>query len=460
MEGHRVGGRGRRRKNREPIQVKLEALHPKGAIGTDEQGKTWRVWASPVGATVKAWPSRKHTARRIEITSPSPDAVAPVCEIFGLCGGCQYQEMPINRQRQEKQAMVEGLVGHPSAPIRGTDEAYGYRNKMELSFGVRRYLPEDEKDGQTEGTWLGFHPPGWFSKIVPVPTCPLASGPINTVIAHLAKNTPGPAWNNQDHTGHWRHVVIREGDTVVVNLVTHPSVDEAQVEAVATTLLAEEKVGGVIWTVNDRLADVAQGETRKIWGDPMVRFEMKGLKLQLPHEAFFQVNTAGASVLFDTIGEALGPAENTSLLDLYCGVGAIGLVLGGGYERVVGVELIPEAIAIAKENAAANNIASEWHAGKVETVLKDLNIPGPKHVVVDPPRAGLHPAAASFLAKMDADVLVYVACSPASLARDAEVLKAGGWRLEALWTIDLFPQTPHVEAVARFVRSSHKTAAP
>ena len=148
-----------------------------------------------------------NTARRIEIQAPSPDAVEPVCT-SSVCGGCQYQEMPLAAQRREKQAMVERLVGHPSAPVRGHTDGYGYRNKLELSFGVRRYLPEDDKDGQSEGEWLGFHPPGWFSKIVPVPACPLASEGINDAIA-LIQDASSPAWNSQDHTGHWRHVVSR-----------------------------------------------------------------------------------------------------------------------------------------------------------------------------------------------------------------------------------------------------------
>jgi tRNA/tmRNA/rRNA uracil-C5-methylase (TrmA/RlmC/RlmD family) len=179
---------------------------------------------------------------------------------------------------------------------------------------------------------------------------------------------------------------------------------------------------------------------------------MDGVRLRLPHQAFFQVNTAGARILFETIREALGPSSGATLLDLYCGVGAIGLVLGRAYERVLGVELVEPAIEVARENAALNGVVSEWYAGTVESVLPKLELSGAKHVVVDPPRAGLHPKAAQFLATLDAEVLVYVACSPASLGRDKLVLEEGGWSMERLWTVDLFPQTPHVEAVARFVR--------
>jgi len=361
--------------------------------------------------------------------------------------------MELTPQRAAKLEMVERLVGHPSEPIRGDAQGYGYRNKLELSFGVRRYLPEAEKDGDPSGTWLGFHPPGWFSKIVPVSRCELASEGINEAISVLFEDLPEPAWDNQSHTGHWRHVVFRQGEQLVVNLVTHPDADASQVKSVADRLGALDHVGGVVWTVTDRVSDVASGETAAVlYGQSTVDFEMNGIRLRLPHQAFFQVNTAGARILFETIREALGPADGATLLDLYCGVGAIGLVLGGEYERVLGVELVEPAIDVARENAAINGIDSEWYAGTVESVLPQLELSGAKHVVVDPPRAGLHPKAAKFLAGLDAEVLVYVACSPASLGRDRLLLEAGGWVLEQLWTIDLFPQTPHVEAVARFVR--------
>jgi 23S rRNA (uracil1939-C5)-methyltransferase len=448
-----VGRRGRSNKNREPITVELTQMAPKGAVGLDEKGRSWRVWGAPIGATVTAWPGRKQTARRIELLEAPPNMQTPPCPIFGLCGGCQFQEMGLDPQRAAKLEMVERLVGHPSEPIRGADQGYGYRNKLELSFGVRRYLPEAEKDGESDGTWLGFHPPGWFSKIVPVSRCELASEGINEAIAVLFEDLPQPAWDNQSHTGHWRHVVFRQGEQLVVNLVTHPDADEAQVMAVAQRLGALEHVGGVVWTVTDRMSDVASGETAAVlYGESTVDFEMNGVRLRLPHQAFFQVNTDGARILFETIREALGPPAGATLLDLYCGVGAIGLVLGREYERILGVELVEPAIEVARENAAINGIESEWYAGTVESVLPTLELGGAKHVVVDPPRAGLHPKAALFLATLDAEVLVYVACSPTSLGRDRLVLEEGGWSLERLWTVDLFPQTPHVEAVARFVR--------
>lgn len=448
-----VGRRGRRKQNREPIELTLDHLEPKGVGGVDQAGRGWRVRNAPVGAVVSAWPGRKGSARRLEILTPAPDQVSPPCPVFGLCGGCQLQEMPLSSQRIHKQKMVEELLEHPSAPIRGADPAYGYRNKIELSFGTQRYLPEAEKDGERHGDFLGFHPPGWFSRIVPVPHCAIASERINTVIETVQSALPTPAWNNVEHTGAWRHLVIREGEEILVSLVTSSTVDEAQVEQVGQRLANIDGVGGVLWICTDRLSDVAQGEVKRVLhGTPELTMRTGAIDMRLPHDAFFQVNTAGAAVLFDTIREALGENKAPTLLDLYCGVGAIGLAMAEDYEKVIGIELLESAVECATANAERLGLSGEWFAGKVEEVLPTLKLDGPRHVVVDPPRAGLHPKSASFLAQMSGDVLVYVACSPKALARDRILLEEGGWRMDGLWTVDLFPQTLHIEAIARFIR--------
>jgi len=362
--------------------------------------------------------------------------------------------MPLSAQRREKQRMVERIVQLPSHPIRGADAAYGYRNKLELSFGTRVYVPQGAPGQDATGDFMGFHPPGWFSKIVEVQGCPLASPDMNAVIAAVASAVPGPAWDNRAHTGQWRHLVIREGDGVLVTLVTTPDVTREQADDVAQRIAAVERVRGVIWVVTDRISDVAQGEERAVLhGVDHLEVVLGGVQMQLPHDAFFQVNSAGAEVLLKTIREALGPPTGRALLDLYCGVGAIGLALGRDYAPVVGIDITESAIAVARDNAVRNGIEGQWVAGKVEEVLPTLELPTPGAIVVDPPRAGLHPTAARTIAGLQADALIYVACSPASLARDRVVLEAGGWRLVQLWTVDLFPQTPHVEAVARFVRS-------
>lgn len=467
---------GRRKKNRQPLEIVLDRLEAKHTSGLAADGKRWKVRGAPVGATVQAWPGRKQTARRTALLAPAPDQVTPPCPVFGLCGGCQLQEMPLDRQRAEKHDLVGRLVagegdldGVDVHPMRGAPAAYGYRNKVELSWGTTRYVPdsalaEARENDALGGSFLGFHPPGWFSRIVPLPGCALASEAMNRVIECVQAMSLGPAWDTRAHTGTWRHLVLRDAGTpdapaVLVTLVTSSAATEAEVRAVADEIATLDGVRSVLWVVTDRLSEVAVGDLRSVLhGEPFMDVALGRAQLRLPHDAFFQVNTAGAHVLVDTIEEALFPDGAVSpdaagtLLDLYCGVGAIGLALAHRFAEVVGVELHAGAIASATDNAARSGVTGRWLAGPVEDVLPGLAAARPRRVVVDPPRVGLHPRAAGFLADFDADVLVYVACGPKSLGRDRPMLAAGGWRMTDLWTVDLFPQTHHAEAVARFVR--------
>ena len=450
----------RRRAPREPVSVRFDRLEARGcASGADDEGRRLTVRGAAVGAVALVRPDRKGTGRLVEVLEPAPDAVSPACPVFGLCGGCTLQQMPLEAQRREKGLLVERMVGAPCQVVEGAPDAYGYRNKLELSWSRGRFLPVERKDESKEGDFLGFHPPGWFSRVVPVDGCPLASDAMNAAIAAVVGLGLGPAWDTRAHTGVWRHLVVREGDDgVLVTFVTTSAADEGAVRAAGDAVAAVPGVTGVLWLVTDRLAEVAEGELRAVLhGDPGLRVTLGGGALALPHDAFFQVNTPGAQILIDRIGRALFGNANLAyhggtLLDLYCGVGAIGLALASAVDRVLGVELNPSSIAVARANAAARGVDSDWHAGPVEDVLTGLSWADPTWIVVDPPRAGLHPRAAAFLAGIDAEALVYVACNPASLGRDREILEAGGWQLDGLWCVDLFPQTGHVEAVARFTR--------
>ena len=447
------------------MDLTMDRLEPRHTGGLDEEGTRFFVRGAPIGARVRARVGRKNTARRIEILEAAPDAIVPSCPVFGACGGCQLQEMPLATQREAKREMVSRLVGMESAPARGAEQAYAYRNKLELSWGQRRWVPEEVKDtAEKEGHFLGFHPPGWFSRIVNLEGCPLGTPAMNRVIAAVQALDLAPAWNTHSHTGTWRHLVLRDGGTptdaqVLVTLVTSSDATEEQVAKVSGHLAALEGVVGVLWVVNDGAAEVATGELRAVLhGRAHLEVELGGVQLHLPHDAFFQVNTAGAQVLLETIAEALSVVEkqpSTTLVDLYCGGGAIGLALAEGHGRVVGVELNPSSIALAQANADRLGIThSTWVAGAVGHVLQELDLGEHRHLVVDPPRAGLHPKVARHLAQTEGEVLIYVACNPASLARDREILEAGRWKLDALWTVDLFPQTQHCEAVARFLPRS------
>jgi len=370
--------------------------------------------------------------------------------------------MPLERQRQERadhvRRLLEPLDGVTWHEPRSGGEGYGYRNKVELTYGSARYVSEaDHAAGlPLDGRFLGFHAPGRFDRVVDAPRCELVSEGVNALIAvareHLERSALAP-WNPREATGFWRHLVLREttlGQRLVA-VYTAPPENEAGARAELDALAAAfPEVTGVCWYVNERVADAAIGACRAVLrGEPFIEEALGGLRLRLSVESFFQTNTAGARVLYDLVGEAAG--AGTRLLDLYCGTGSIGLYLADRVQEVVGVELVESAVADARENALRAGIGhARFIAGPVEKVAEGLEA---DVVVVDPPRAGLHPKASRWLASLEgAQVLVYVACNPASLSRDREVLAEGGWKLTDVWTVDLFPQTGHMEAVGRFVK--------
>ncbi|MFT4622337.1 MAG: 23S rRNA (uracil1939-C5)-methyltransferase [Myxococcota bacterium] len=463
-----------RRHHLPPCEIEITGLGDKGlGRGEAPDGKPIFIRGAPPGSRVHVRPFKKKKgtwhARRLHMVRPPPGAVEPPCPLFGLCGGCVLQELPLAAQVQARQTMaleqvartlpLDGVRLHPP---RSTGRAYGYRNKVELSFGVGRYLSEaDHAAGlPIAGRFLGFHAPGRFDRVVDADHCLLVDDPLNRALkavrsVALDDGAP-PPWDARAHTGFWRHLRLRHGtrtDQVLVGLYTaSPTADEGEwVARVAEALRADPEVVGVVWLINDSVADVARGDVRQTWGVPWLEERLGQVTYRLSLDAFFQTNTAGAELLYDTIGEALGDGGG-HLLDLYCGTGAIGLYLADRFDRITGIEEVESAVADARANAERNGVVGEWHQARVEAALDTL--PEGARVVVDPPRAGLHPKVAKRLARTSGDTLVYVACNPASLGRDGAILAEGGWRLADVWTVDLFPQTGHVELVGRFVREA------
>lgn len=460
----------RGKRHRAPVEVLLDRLDAKHSSGLAADGRRFGVRPGAPGARVLMRPGRKQKGSLLEVLEPPPDGVTPRCPVFGVCGGCQLQELPLSSQIHHKLDLLKRLVEIGEQPgdayihvhgVRPTcADGYHYRNKLELSFGARRFDRDGKPEDGGQGSFLGFHPPGWYSKIVPLRGCPLGSLAMQPVIACVVDMALSPAWNSHTHTGTWRHLVIRDAGTVdapamLVTLVTSSDATAEAVQVVADAVAAVPGVKSVLHVVTDGVAEVARGELKAVLhGEARLHFTLGSARLDLPHDAFFQVNSAGAEVLLQTIAEAaqLEAGHGGTLVDLYCGVGAIGLALAPRVDRVIGVELHADSIDRARENAVLNSVVGEWHAGTVEDLLPTLDLGERPILIVDPPRAGLHPKAAEFLAQQDAEVLVYVSCGPASLARDRAVLRAGGWQLTDLWGVDLFAQTHHMEAVARFVR--------
>ena len=446
---------------RHPIPVSIDSFGPDGAgSGTDDKGRRWNVRGGAPGSVVSCGGKPK-SGIILEILTPAPDAVAPQCAQFAVCGGCQWQHVPLERQRAEKLASLARLL----APLGGTDhgiagaEAYGYRNKVELSFGRLRYMAKAELDtGITrEGRFLGMHAPGRFDKVVDAPRCEIASDAMNAVLARVRVDTLGttwPLWDPVAHTGFWRHVGLREGrNGVLVLLFTTPGDDEQAAWIAAHA--ADWGAAGVLWFETDAKADAAIGTLRAVvHGQDHVVERLGGLDYRLSPTAFFQVNPRGAELLCATVAQAAG--RGGTLLDLYCGTGVLGLACAGNFTRIVGIDVNAASVADAVVNAAANGVEATFLAGEVEKHVAAIQRAsagsGRPVVIVDPPRVGLHPDALAYVAGLEAEALVYVACRPTSLLRDGLALQAAGWRCTDRWAVDLFPQTGHVEVVTRWER--------
>ncbi len=445
-----------------PALVDIHALSPDGvAIGRDTRGRERTVRGAPLGATVKVI-GRPDTSILVEVVTPAPDAVLPRCPQSGSCGGCTLQDVPLGRQRAAKHEALAALLG----PLGGTDhgieapddDGYGYRNRVELTFGERGWLTAEAqaRGDSLAGRFLGFHPPGRFDRVVDAPTCALISPAMNDVLRRARADllpSPWSFWEPREHVGFWRHLSLREGDEgVLATLYTSPG--DATQEAWLRERAPTWGAAGVVWCETEAAADVASGATREVLhGVERLHTRLGDARFHIGPASFFQVNHAGAERLVARVGEALGAgAGGGTLLDLYCGAGAISLALGRRFRRIIGVDANAAAIADARANAADNGIDAEFHAGLCEAVVPGLTLPERPAIVVDPPRAGLHPSALRFVATLDAPVLVYVACRPSSLLRDARGLMLAGWRCTDRWAVDLFPQTGHVEVVARFAR--------
>lgn len=404
----------------QPPTIAIRALDPEGrGLGTDERGREWRVRGAAPGSVVRAVGSRKAAILVEEVELPQ-DAVAPRCAAFGVCGGCSLQRLPLHAQRGEKARMLAKLLaplGGEDHGVTGAPEGYGYRNRIDLSFGTRGWYPE----GPRTGRFLGMHRGGRFDRVVDIGRCEIARPELNAVLARIRDDFPPFAiYDPIDHTGVLRQVVLRAGDDgVLVLLRTAPGADAAWLRDHAPGWGA----ASVLWYEDDSLREILHGDAG---------FAVDGFALS--PTAFFQVNRADR--LRALVSDALGAGD--TLLDLYCGAGVFGR--SARFRKVVGVDVSDDPGAF------------EYHRGLVEDVLPTLDLPARFSVVVDPPRVGLHPRARAAVSRLAADVLVYVACRPTSLLRDGNALLAAGWRCTDRWGLDLFPQTGHVEVVSRWLR--------
>ncbi len=384
------------------------------------------------------------------------------CEHFGRCGGCVYQPVRYEEQLKIKSGQIKKLLDPVGGDyvyegIKGSPDVFEYRNKMEFSFG------DEMKDGPLS---LGMHKRGSFHDIVTVDKCRIMDGDFRNILsATLEYFTASgmPFYKKMAHTGYLRHLLVRKAkktQEILVDIVTTSQVDEVSEKklldgyaALIVNMMEDGRISGrvvgVLHTVNDSLADVVQSDrTDVLCGQDFFYEELLGLKFKITPFSFFQTNSLGAEVLYDTVRSYIGDTKDKVVFDLYSGTGTIAQLAAAVAEHVVGVEIVEEAVEAAKENAALNGLTNcEFLAGDVLKVIDNIE-DKPDLLILDPPRDGIHPKALPKLISYGVDRIVYVSCKPSSLARDMAVFNDNGYYMEKAVAVDMFPGTANTEVVA------------
>lgn len=410
-----------------------------------------------------------------EVLEKAPNEIESVCSHFGPCGGCNYQNLPYEAQLKIKEGQVHKLIDqvyvnrgevpdqeYSFEEIRKSPDQFAYRNKMEFSFG----------DAYLGGPLsLGMHKRGSFYDIVDVDGCKIVDEDYSLILRttlEFFREKEATFYHCIRHEGFLRNLLIRQGKKtgeLLIALVTSTK-QMVGIEEWGKCILALEEEGkltskivGVLHTKNDSLANVVMSdETDILYGKDYFYEELLGMKFKVSEFSFFQTNSLGAEVLYNTAREYIGELTGEDgkadkvLFDLYSGTGTIAQMLSPVAKEVVGVEIVEEAVEAAKDNAKLNGIDNcRFIAGDVLKVLDDVT-EKPDFIVLDPPRNGIHPKALMKIIEYGVDKLLYISCKPTSLARDLEVFLENGYKVDKLCCVDMFPGTVHVETVALLSR--------
>lgn len=415
-----------------------------------------------VSKNKKDWAEGKAT----RIHQYSKERVEPFCQHFGICGGCKWQMLPYEKQLEYKQQEVAqnfkriGKVEMPEMfPIVGADHTQQYRNKLEFTFSNKRYLTENEIKGDgilPQENALGFHVPRIFDKIIDIQTCYLMDDVNNIIrnsIRDFAKENNYTYYDIRQHTGWLRNIIIRYCSTgeLMVNVCLGYE-DEVETKKLLDHLLQKvPTISTLLYTINTKWNDSIYDLTPQVYyGKGFVAEKLEEFTFKIGPKSFFQTNTKQAEKLYSITRDFAGLTGNEVVYDLYCGTGSIGIFVSKYAKKVIGVEVIAEAIEDAKENAALNNIThADFFAGDVIKICDDkfFETHGrPDVIITDPPRAGMHEKLTEKLLEIAAPKIVYVSCNTATQARDINLLSEK-YAIEKIQPVDMFPHTHHIECV-------------
>lgn len=398
----------------------------------------------------------------------SEERVEPFCIHFDVCGGCKWQMLPYNKQLEYKQQEAAdafkriGKLGNaPMLAIIGSEKTIHYRNKLEFTFSNKKFLMPAQLEDLGDRTWpggaLGYHVPRLYDKIIDIYECWLmddVNNPIRNILRDFAIENKYSYYDIKEHKGWLRNIIIRNCETgeLMVNLVFGHD-NEKDREKICNHLLQQvPSITTLLYTINSKWNDSLYDlEPEIAYGKGFVTEKLAGFSFKISPKSFFQTNTKQAENLYNVVKEFAALKGNEVVYDLYCGTGSIGIYLSKGIKKIIGVDVIEDAIKDAVENAALNNIEHAYFfCGDVIEICSDgfFNLHGrPDVIIVDPPRAGLHAKLIAKLIEIRSPKIVYVSCNVATQARDLQLLNEI-YSVDRLQPVDMFPHTHHIECVA------------
>ncbi|MDB5247694.1 MAG: methyltransferase, TrmA family [Segetibacter sp.] len=394
--------------------------------------------------------------------------VAPFCQHFGVCGGCQWQMLPYEQQLKYKQQQVTdnlkriGKVELPEMmPIIGAEQTTRYRNKMEYTFSNKRFLLAEELNNPAispNDNVAGFHARGFFDKVVPIIECHLQTEPTNFLrlaIAEYAKEHGITHYDIRNHTGYLRNLLIRIATTgeIMVNLVVGYEDKKVRLELLEFIHTKFPEITTLLYTINPKKNDSLYDLEPQVYsGKGYIIEKLENFEFKISPKSFFQTNTRQGEKLYQVTREFAELTGSQTVYDLYCGTGSIGIFVSKLAKKIVGVEMVDEAIADAKENAELNHLQnSAFFAGDVIDICNDAFFEAhgrPDVIITDPPRAGMHEKLVLKLLDIGAPIIVYVSCNPATQARDVALLNEK-YMVTRIQPVDMFPHTLHIENIVQ-----------
>lgn len=439
------------------IEVTINDMHFPNVGTTNYENKSIKIKNTLPGQKVRARISRSRKdsaeAKLIEVIEYAPYEQKPSCQHFNLCGGCSYQTIPYEKQLELKTKQVRKILDsvltedYEFLPIVESPKKAEYRNKMEFSFG------DEEKNGPLA---LGMHRRNSFHSIVNTTGCSIVDSDFRQILCKILEYFQGNSqsfYHKNTNIGFLRYLLVRKAEKtgqILINLITtsQSTLNEQEFIDLILNLNLKGKIKCIAHSTHDGVADVARAETMKIlYGEDVIEEKLLGLKFNISSFSFFQTNSLGAEKLYSIVRDFIGTTKDKTIFDLYSGTGTIGQILAPAAKKVIGIEIVEEAVEKANENSKLNNLTNcTFIAGDVLKKIDELE-DKPEIIVLDPPREGIHPKAIEKIINYKPETFIYISCKPTSLIKDLPFFLDNGYKVEKVQCVDMFPMTPHVETV-------------